>query len=88
MSAERHAMEAALEYSKKLEADIVRLNHTNNEYSRTNRLLRQKLERIKDALSDGNYHQAKSDCVEAQSSSPMCGMPEDCPRCKNCGAPI
>lgn len=96
MSAERHAMEAVLEYSKKLEKQIECLKRENSGLAEQLIELRKFVRDVKDVVDerDRPIHYANGPQYGAatqQRMSPdeaMCNKPEDCPRCKNCGCPV
>lgn len=97
MSAERHALDAALAYSAKLERRIKELEQGIEEmYEKNNRILRQ-ISDVKEAVAerdrpynDGPKCEMSSpEAMQAQPCEPPeCYEKADCPRCKNCGAPI
>ena len=98
MSAERHALDAALAYSAKLENQIKQLKDENQEKRRRIADLSCRLSGVKDAIrdhgkvfNDGPQCEASmpGEMMEAQGyKSADCEEKADCPRCKNCGAPI
>ncbi len=85
MSAERHALNAALSYSAELEEQIKAMSDEILEARRRNGELRRQLSNVKEAVSEGSRPEQPSPLMKAQCQT---AMPKDCPRCKNCGAPI
>lgn len=74
MSAERLALDAALEYSKQLEGKIAAMNDEIQELRQRNSELRRFIDGVKDALSDRpgqdlGHHEAQ--CSSPMQSSPM-----------------
>ncbi len=93
MSAERHAMEAALEYSKQLEKRIAALEDEIREQRMRNSDLRGKVSRVKDAVGDRDRPENMCEASmpmerNVASTREGAGVFTDCPRCKNCGAPV
>ena len=94
MSAERNALDAALSFSANLEEQIKRLKKSIQECSNENRLLRNKLEHVKDAVHERGRpepdfqgqsceasvpHEVVNQCADNITKAPY-------NRCKNCGA--
>lgn len=94
MSAERHALEAALEYSKKLEHDIKCLEDEVREQRDRNNELRRQVNNVKDAVSerdrpcDPSYHSDRPMCESAMGPQTCDQATASRPRCKNCGCPV
>lgn len=93
MSAERHALDAALQFSAKLEQQIKEMRDEIHEQRMRNITLREQLRGVKDAVSD-------RPSPENTFQGPMFeqAAPEDpfahnyartqYPKCKNCGCPV
>ncbi len=85
MSAERHALEAALEYSKGLEGEIKHMRECIDEERMRSGELRRKVRDVKDAVGDRD----RTEPMQAQCSMPETMgtakqiFPEGC--CPNCG---
>lgn len=96
MSAEKHALEGALAYSKKLEQQIKLLSDDFQEQRMRNDTMRRQLRDVKDAVRDRDRPspmmgpQGEGSMPQGMQSEAMCekATTEDCGRCKNCGCPI
>ena len=86
MSAERHALDAALEYSGQLERQLKAQDDEIDSVRLQNNELRRQLEAVKSAARD----RSEPECNQASTPMAMQARPimSDRPCCKNCGCPI